>query len=300
MAATDDTLLAASVDSGILDAEDLMQLLASGLRVRLVDCRFNLADIDAGLHAYDAGHLPGAVFADLERDLSGPIVRGTTGRHPLPDVKILSERLSAWGVDERTLVVAYDDGSCMFAPRLWWLLRWLGHERVTVLRGGLTAWQNAGNPLSQLEPAITPVAFEARPNSALLAGLQEVAAIAADPTGSATDDTVLLDARGDVRYRGEQEPIDPVAGHIPTAKNLPYTSLVASGAPRSEAEVQAAFAAAVDAPALQVVAYCGSGVTACALIWAAASAGLTGIRLYPGSWSEWITDPTRPIALGAK
>jgi thiosulfate/3-mercaptopyruvate sulfurtransferase len=296
MAATRDDVLAASIRDGVIDAAALLQLLDSGERVRLLDCRFNLADVAAGAQAYAAGHLPGAFFADLERDLSGPIVRGKTGRHPLPDASVLGERLAAWGVDEQTLVVAYDDGANMFAPHLWWLLRWLGHERVAVLRGGLTAWVNAGNPLTQLEPELARANFIPRPNAGMLASVQEVAAIA----NGAAPATVLLDARGDVRYRGEQEPIDPVAGHIPTARNLPFTSLLNGGAPRSESEIRAAFAAATDAPAPQIIAYCGSGVTACALIWAAQSVGQTGIRLFPGSWSEWITDPSRAIARGAE
>lgn len=298
MAAADDKVLASlagGIPAGVIDTTALQQLLESSDRVRLVDCRFNLQDLSAGEKAYAAGHLPDAVFADLERDLSGPIVRGKTGRHPLPEVSALAARFAAWGIDEHTCVVAYDDGSCMFAPRLWWLLRWLGHERVAVLKGGLTAWANAGNPLSRLAPNPAPASFQARPNPAMLASVQEVATLASDPQQTA----VLLDARGEVRYRGEQEPIDPIAGHIPNAKNLPYTSLLDAGGPRDATDIKSSFSAATQAPASQVIAYCGSGVTACALIWAAQSAGLVGIRLYPGSWSEWITDPARPVARGA-
>lgn len=290
-----DDAVAEAVRRGVLDASSLVQLMASNAPVRLVDCRFNLADVRAGAEAYAAGHLPGAVFADLEADLSGHIVRGQTGRHPLPTPTTLGERFSAWGIEERTLVVAYDDGSCMFAPRLWWLSKWLGHERVVVLQGGLVAWVRAGNPLSTLEPTVVPSQFQARPNDAALSSVNEVEAV----VSGADPNTRLLDARGDVRYRGEQEPIDPVAGHIPTAKNLPYTTLIDAGAPRSPSEVQEAFERTADAPASQVVAYCGSGVTACALIWAAQSAGLRGIRLYPGSWSEWITDASHGVARGS-
>lgn len=281
----------------VIGVAELRRLLEDNARVRLVDCRFNLADKAAGETAYAAGHLPGAVFADLERDLSGVIVKGQTGRHPLPDVAALAAKLGAWGIDRETTVVAYDDGSCMYAPRLWWLLRWLGHESVSVLRGGTAAWVNAGYELSKPLPELEAKSFIARTNPTLLADLPEVAEIAA---GSLRD-SVLLDARGDVRYRGEQEPIDPVAGHIPGALNLPYTALIHNGGPRAAGEVQAAFAASTrQATPQQVVAYCGSGVTACALIWAAASAGLTGVRLYPGSWSEWITDSSRPVARGAE
>lgn len=281
----------------VIDVTELRHILEGNTRVRLVDCRSNLADRAAGEAAYSAGHLPGAVFAHLERDLSGPIIKGRTGRHPLPDVAALAEKLGAWGIDSETTVVAYDDGSCMFAPRLWWLLRWLGHESVTVLRGGTAAWVNAGNSLSPAQPASTPTHFVPRVNPALLAELKEVTEIAA----GARPDVVLLDARGDVRYRGEQEPIDPVAGHIPGALNLPYTTLIQDGGPRSSAEVRASFASSTrQAAPSQVVAYCGSGVTACALIWAAESAGLPGVRLYPGSWSEWIADGQRGVARGAE
>lgn len=283
--------------SGVIDANALSQLLDSHVeRVCLVDCRFSLADVTAGAQAYQASHLPGAVFADLERDLSGPIASGKTGRHPLPDPLVLVQTFTAWGIDEHTLVVAYDDGSCMFAPRLWWLLRWLGHARVAVLRGGLPAWSAAGKPLSQLPPTRASAAFEPRLNAAMLAAVQEVEAAASGADRAA----VLLDARAEERYRGEHEPIDPVAGHIPTAKNLPYTRLVDAGAPRSASDVKAAFESALNGDADQaIIAYCGSGVTACALIWASHAAGLAGIALYPGSWSEWVTDPSHPVARGA-
>lgn len=281
----------------VIDVAELRQLLEGSTRVRLVDCRFNLADKAAGETAYAGGHLPGAVFADLERDLSGLIVKGQTGRHPLPDVAALAEKLGAWGIDRETRVVAYDDGSCMYAPRLWWLLRWLGHESVSVLRGGTAAWVNAGHALSQTLPELEAKTFVAKVNPALIAELSEVVELA---TGTRRD-SVLLDARGDVRYRGEQEPIDPVAGHIPGALNLPYTVLLQDGGPRAAGDVQTSFAASTrQSASARVVAYCGSGVTACALIWAAESAGLTGIRLYPGSWSEWITDTARPVARGAE
>lgn len=288
-------LLADSVESGVIEVDTLGQLRDANVNVRMVDCRFNLADTAAGERAYAAGHLPDAVFADLERDLSGTIVRGTTGRHPLPDAEALAKRFGAWGIAPNTFVVAYDDGSSMFAPRLWWLLRWLGHERVAVLRGGLPAWVSAGNELSQLAPTPAAVPFEARPNGAMLASIDEVSEIASQTkTGN-----VLLDARAEPRYRGEQEPIDPVAGHIPSAKNLPYTSLVDAGSPREATHVRATFARVAGAVApQQAIAYCGSGVTACALIWASHAAGFSGVRLYPGSWSEWVTDPSRPVARG--
>lgn len=284
--------------NGTIEVSELAQLIhRSASEVRLVDCRFNLNDPSAGERAYASGHLPGAVFADLERDLSGPIVPGKSGRHPLPDPIAIAARFAAWGIDSTTLVVAYDDGSCMFAPRLWWLLRWFGHIPVAVLKGGLPAWVNEGHPLTEDIPAVMPSSFAAQTDGDMVATLGDVEAISSgtQPNG------LLLDARGEIRYRGEQEPIDPVAGHIPRAKNLPYTSLVNNGAPKLETEIHQLFHQAVGhTPPERLVAYCGSGVTACALIWAAESANHSGIRLYPGSWSEWITDPSRPIATGSE
>ena len=285
------------VRPNVIDAGALAQLLDSGAQVRLVDCRFNLADVTAGRRAYDAGHLPGAVFADLEGDLSGPIVKGETGRHPLPDASALADRFAAWGISERTLVVAYDDGSCMYAPHLWWLARWLGHDDVVVLTGGVAAWVNAGRTLTTELPNLSRSSFVARPNASLLAAVSEVEAVAS----GADKSSLLVDARAEARYRGEQEPIDPVAGHIPTAKNLPFTSLLEAGAPRAAAHVSSAIDTVTKGtPAPRVIAYCGSGVTACALIWAAESSGVKGIRLYPGSWSEWITEPSHGVSRGSE
>lgn len=282
---------------GTIEVEELIQLLHAGAPLRLVDCRFSLTDVDAGRRAYASGHLPGAVFADLEKDLSGPVVAGKTGRHPLPDPVAIAARFAAWGIDTNTLVVAYDDGSCMFAPRLWWLLRWFGHVPVAVLKGGLPAWVNEGQELTQDVPDVSPSSFAAQTDNAMVATVGDVEVISSGALPTAK----LIDARGEVRYRGEQEPIDPVAGHIPGARNLPYTSLVVGGAPKPETEVRQLFQGAVGATLPeQVVAYCGSGVTACALIWAAESAHLSGIRLYPGSWSEWITDPAHAVATGVE
>lgn len=281
--------------SPVLNTSDLASLLARGKNLVLIDCRFNLGDLTWGAKEYNASHLPGAVYADLEQHLSGPIVRGVTGRHPLPAPDVFARTAGAWGIDANTLVVAYDDGSCMFAPRLWWLFTFLGHTNVTVLRGGIKAWVAANGALSSDVPTPTPKTFVAKPNAGMVASLDEVESYVARGDGSAC----LLDARAEPRFRGEQEPIDPVAGHIPNARNLPFTQLLDAGGPKSKSEIQALFDAAVAAHrATDVIAYCGSGVTACALIWAAACAGVSGIRLYPGSWSEWVTAPSRPVAKG--
>jgi thiosulfate/3-mercaptopyruvate sulfurtransferase len=279
--------------SPVSGVSDLLTLLSSDEEVVVVDCRFNLADVTLGKREYATGHLPSAVYADLEQDLSGTIVRGETGRHPLPEATKFATFLGNQGIDNNTHVVAYDDGSCMFAPRLWWLLRWSGHSRVSVLRGGLKAWLASGGAIEQSPVVVQPKVFTSTLNPDMLATLDVIETHVAQRQSA----ICLLDARAEPRFRGAQEPIDPVAGHIPSARNLPFGSLLDAGGPKSSAEVRSLLNAAI-APytAKDAVAYCGSGVTACALIWAAECAGIEGIRLYPGSWSEWITSATRPVA----
>ncbi len=237
---------------------------------------------------------PARCTLDLEQDLSGTIVKGKTGRHPLPEPTAFAAVASRFGIDASTHVVAYDDGSCMFALRLWWLMKWLGHARVSVLRGGIKAWVAEGYALETVTPTPEATSFVATPNPNVRRNTH-------GRRGQRCGRLPLfaLDARAEPRFRGEQEPIDPIAGHIPTAKNLPFTNLLEAGGPKPTATVRALFDGAVaPAPATDVIAYCGSGVTACALIWAAACAGVEGIRLYPGSWSEWITSDARPVARG--
>lgn len=257
----------------------------------ICDCRFNLADVTAGRRNYEIGHLPGACYVDLERDLSGPITP-QTGRHPLPDPRVMAERFGAWGIGPGVQVVAYDDAGGGFAVRLWWSLRWLGHEAVAVLNGGIGAWQAAGLELTTLPPAAKAREFP-------LAPTWEVADIAAIEQ-SVHQGGILLDARSLERFRGEQEPIDPVAGHIPGAVAAPYDRNLGSDgrflpAETLRARFEGLLAGADPAAAVH---YCGSGVTACHNLLAMEHAGLTGSRLYPGSWSEWIRDPRRPIARG--
>ena len=259
----------------------------------VIDCRFSLADPEAGRRAYRDSHLPGAHYAHLDEDLSDPITP-TTGRHPLPDPERLAQKLGAWGIDHDTQVVAYDDmGGMLAAARLWWLLRWLGHTACAVLDGGLPAWRRAGLPLTAEIPAARPTAFVSRPDDRLWMSTEQVLAL------SSTE--VLLDARAAARYRGEMEPIDPVAGHIPGALNLPTDgNLTPEGHFLPVAALRERFAAALDdrAPAT-VIHACGSGVTACHNLLAMEAAGLGGSRLYAGSWSEWIRDPQRVVAVGA-
>jgi thiosulfate/3-mercaptopyruvate sulfurtransferase len=265
----------------------------------IFDCRFSLADTSAGRRAHAAGHLPGAVYAHLDEQLSGPITPAT-GRHPLPEPARLAGWLQAQGVGDETDVVVYDDQGGAFAVRLWWLLRWLGHERVAVLDGGIGAWRAAGGVLTTTAPEPTAAAtLNARPDDSRW--LTTDALAAALPTGAVQ----VIDARAPERFRGEQEPIDPVAGHIPGAINLPFAgNLDANGCFLPAAELRRRFEEAlgddcrgVGGPE-RVAHSCGSGVNACHNLLAMELAGLTGSRLYAGSWSEWIRDPHRPIATG--
>ena len=261
---------------------------------RIVDCRFELADPARGRALYRAGHIHGAVFADLDKDLAGP-VGPQSGRHPLPDVEAFRQKLCAWGIANDSQVVAYDQGNGASASRFWWMLRWLGHERVAVLDGGLGAWEAFGGELDADEPPVARTEYIARPDAAMVATTQEIEAMLA-----AGEPCLLVDARDERRFRGEVEPIDPVAGRIPGSVNLPFQrNLDSSGQWRSSKELREIWRCCwqdggTDLP----IALCGSGVTACHLILAAKRAGLPMPRLYVGSWSEWIRDPNRPIALG--
>jgi thiosulfate/3-mercaptopyruvate sulfurtransferase len=257
------------------------------------DCRFKLTDIHAGRRAYEAGHIPGARYADLEADLSGPMTVAS-GRHPLPEPDVLATKLGQWGVDASKQVVAYDDGSGALAARLWWLLRWLGHPEAAVLDGGFAGWQSEGRPLERETPVPAAVRFEARTDNGLWVSTADVEATLGKP------DTLLVDARSTARFRGEQETLDPVAGHIPGSVNRPFESnLDPTGRFLPAAQLQEKFAALAGARAPhEVIHSCGSGVTACHNLLAMEIAGLSGSRLYPGSWSEWIRDVRRPIARG--
>jgi thiosulfate/3-mercaptopyruvate sulfurtransferase len=260
----------------------------------VLDCRHDLMDHAAGRRAYDAGHIPGAQFAAIETDLSGPKT-GRNGRHPLPARETLSHRFGAWGIDNTTQIVAYDAQGGQFAVRLWWLARWLGHTKIALLDGGWPAWL-ATTDWSSTEPGERPgrnfVALES------LVRMVDAAAVQARDAQA-----LLIDARAPERYRGEVEPIDPVAGHIPGALNRFWQANLADaacGTFKSPQALRAEFDAllAGRAPS-QLIAHCGSGVTACHHLLAMAYAGLPGAALYAGSWSEWIADPARPVATGA-
>lgn len=263
--------------------------------LRILDCRFALEDPAYGARSYAQEHIPGARFADLERDLSGPVQKGVTGRHPLPDPALLVERLRAWGIDNASSVVLYDDGPGAFAARAWWLLAWLGkRDGVYLLDGGLNAWRAAGLPLSAEQPAPAAGTFQGQPDPDLLVEAQHLLARLGDVR------LTLLDARALPRFRGEVEPLDPVAGHIPGARCAPFTeNLGADGRFLPAGQLRERFTSLLgERPPQQLVAYCGSGVTACHNLFALSLAGYPLAPLYAGSWSEWLTDRSRPVATG--
>ena len=261
----------------------------------LVDCRSVLGDPLEGPRRYAAGHLPGARYAHLDHDLSGPVT-ATSGRHPLPEPAALADRFGRWGIGDDTQVVAYDDAGGAYAARLWWLLRWLGHEQVGVLDGGVQAWVAAGHELVAGEPELRARHFTGAARDDVWLDSAEVLEVV---EGGARG--LLVDARGAARFAGSEEPIDPVAGHIAGAINLPFTGNLGVDARfLPPAELAARYRAALGArPPTEVIAYCGSGVTACHTLLAMEHAGLSGARLYAGSWSEWLRDPSRPLRTGA-
>lgn len=256
----------------------------------LVDCRFDLAHPGAGGLAWRQAHIPGSVYAHLDRDLSSA-VRADSGRHPLPDEDQLVARLGEWGISANTQVVAYDASNGAMAARLWWLLRWLGHEAVAVLDGGWQGWSARGFPADKEIPEVQPVKFPRRPSLTMPVETCDVAAAV-----NGERDLRLVDARSSERYRGEVEPIDSVAGHIPGASNRPFAgNLDASGFFLAPKFLRERFMQLSNGRPERVVHYCGSGVTACHNVLAMEHAGLVGSRLYAGSWSEWIRDPSHPV-----
>ena len=254
------------------------------------DCRHDLADTEAGRRAYADSHIPGARFVHLDEDLSGPKT-GRNGRHPLPDPDKFVRRLGELGVSSASQVVAYDSSGGPYAARMWWMLRWLGHDAAAVLDGGWNAWLNAPHSITNRIPGIEAARFTARARTDLARDANSVAA------SLGKRGPLLLDARSPNRYRGENETLDPVAGHIPGAANRFFQmNLDAGGSFKQSAALRQEFEAVTGARApSDVVHYCGSGVTACHNLLAMEAAGLSGSRLYPGSWSEWCSDPSRPV-----
>lgn len=276
----------------LISAEELSARLG-GPHLRVIDVRHDLMQTGAGRTAWRAGHIPGAIHLDLDADLSGPKT-GHNGRHPLPEPATFARLLGDVGVGDADHVVVYDDAGGAFAARLWWMLHWLGHPAVSVLDGGWTAWSGAGLAVSTDTPALAPAVFTARVPRPWTVDAESVA------KGLADGSLMLIDARAPERFRGEVEPIDPVAGHIPGARNrFMRNNLDEAGRFKSAATLRAEFENLLGGrSASTLVCQCGSGVTACHNLLALEIAGIPGARLYPGSWSEWCSDAGRPVATG--
>ncbi len=274
----------------VISCDELTGIMADP-DVRIIDCRFELLDVDAGRRLYREQHIPGAVFADLDRDLAAPVGAGT-GRHPLPDAGTLAETFGRLGIANSSRVVVYDQGNGALAARCWWLLRWLGHDAARLLDGGFARWQALNLPTATGEFAGIPAHFAPAPRDDLVLLTREIVAAGAD-CGSLQ----LVDARDSERFAGRHEPIDPVSGHIPGAINLPFTaSLNADETWRKPAELRTLWEKTLGEGVNRPwSAMCGSGVTACHLVLSGLIAGLPEPRVYVGSWSEWISGPDRPI-----
>ena len=278
--------------STIISTEELADRLGDPSIV-VVDVRSSLADAGYGERAFALGHIPGAVYADLNRDLSDP-PGGGRGRHPLPDVETIASTFGGIGISRESQVVAYDDADGMYASRLWWMLRYVGHERVAVLDGGFAKWVLEGRAVTTESVVHEPVPFHAEPNPWMLATADEVDSMRLDRR------RLLIDSRSPDRYRGENETIDPVAGHIPGALNRPFTENIAADGRFKPAQLlRAEFQALLQGrPAATVVHQCGSGVSALPNLLAMEVAGLGPTALFAGSWSEWCSDPQRPVERG--
>jgi thiosulfate/3-mercaptopyruvate sulfurtransferase len=276
----------------LISANELRSLQAQGQVLLIVDTSFDLADTGAGERSHAEGHLPGAHYLHLDRDLSGAKT-GRNGRHPLPERSAFAARMAALGLTANTQVVAYDAQGGMYAARLWWMLRWLGHEAVAVLDGGKAAWTNAGGTLST-------AAAPAVPTGSFVPAASLAPQMDANALQGQLGRIRLIDARAGERFRGELEPLDAQAGHIPGASNRFFKdNLQADGRFKTADTLRAEFAPLLAPYAPETVVHqCGSGVTACHNLLAMEVAGLSGSQLYPGSWSEWSSDPARPVARG--
>jgi thiosulfate/3-mercaptopyruvate sulfurtransferase len=282
------TLIATDALAALLDrrARDLATLA-------IVDCRYDLANESWGREQYLAGHVPGAVYASLSHDLSGEM-RGNNGRHPLPPVEAMEATFGRLGISADTQVVAYDQDAGMYASRLWWMLRYAGHDAVAVLDGGWAKWTREGRPTRAGDELRTATRFVARPRPELMVDVAGVQRLTGDPS------TLLVDARAPERFEGASETLDRVAGHIPGARNYFYKTNLTEEAtllPADQLKPRFERLIAGHVPQ-QVVMYCGSGVTACQNLLAMEHAGISGVKLYPGSWSEWSSDPERPVETG--
>ncbi len=279
----------------LVSAHQLAAALADGRPLLVLDCSFELTQHDAGQRAYDAGHVPGARYVHLEHALSAEKT-GRNGRHPLPERDTFSRTLSALGANDDTQIVACDNAGGMYAARLWWMVRWVGHRAVAVLDGGTAAWRAAGQPLdTDVPPAAEAGRFTLRAPLVSTLSYEQVRA------NIVTQEKLVLDARAPDRFRGENETLDPIGGHIPGARNRLFKdNLAPDGRFKSAAQLRQEFDAITGGkPGSALVSQCGSGVSACHNLLAMEVAGLEGVTLYPGSWSEWSAQPGAPIATGA-
>lgn len=270
--------------STLISAKELLDNLDEKNLV-IIDCRYSLFDKEAGRKNYQTDHIPRSVYAHMDEDLSGEIIAGKTGRHPLPSIDKITALFSSWGIDENVQVIAYDDKSGALAARLWWMLRWLGHEKVAVLNGGWNYWYSNNFPVSSDIPTNEPKEFRADIRENFTVDINFVEQMRQRP------ELVLVDSRTSERYQGLQEPVDPIAGHIPGAINAPHPENINSeGLLHQPETLRGRFGRILGGkPVENAVFYCGSGVTACANLLALAHAGMGNAKLYPGSWSEWIT-----------
>ncbi len=271
----------------LISAQELKSIIDQD-NVRVFDCRFSLKDPQGGLKCYQSGHLPGAQFADMDTQLSSPMT-DTSGRHPLPEPDKFQEQLRAWGVNNDTQVIAYDDMSGAFAARLWWMMRWMGHDKVAVLNGGMQQWTQLGLPLSQENVEYASGYFS---GSAKIEWLVDIDSVQRE---LAANSITLIDARAADRFTGKEKNIDPVPGHVPGAHNLPFGgNLTKEGLFERPETIRQRFDATIQ-DVDSVVNMCGSGVTACHNLLAQAVAGIPPTRIFIGSWSQWIKDPSRPL-----
>ena len=260
----------------------------------IIDCTFFLADTKAGYQDYLGSHIPGAHYAHLDYDLSGEVVSGKTGRHPFPKIEVFTEKCGKWGIDKNAQVVAYDQGSGGIAARLWFLLKWLGHDSVAVLNGGWKQWVEHRMPVSKDIPLPSQTVFHPEEKNDMLVSVKTIENMIHN------EEFLLIDSRAAERYRGEFENIDPVAGHIPGAVSAPFIdNLSDNGLFCSREALKERFQKIIKTkPIENTVFYCGSGVTACHNLLALNHIGVFGAKLFPGSWSEWIADENRPIEIG--
>lgn len=276
----------------LISAEQLAQHLNDPEWI-IFDCRFTLSDDMAGYRAYLKGHIPGARYAHLNNDLSSEVM-ACTGRHPLPDINMLSRKLGEWGVDENKQIVVYDDSFGSMACRMWWLLRWLGHESVALLDGGVQRWTKQIQTLETDLPVCQPAVFTPHADDRMWVNADDV------EKAMLNRDCLIIDARSEERFSGEREMLDKIGGHVPGSINYPFEdNLDMDSTYLPAGELRAAYLELLDGAAPEnVIHMCGSGVTACHSLIAMEHAGLKGAKLYPGSWSHWITDPGRPVETG--